>query len=210
MPVDLIVAVPFWEPNSASKSFSTMYDQTWVEKLYRGFARNLTRPFEFVCFTDRERDFEEPITCRRLSSLRPTYADCLEPYSLGRPMILVGLDTIITGNLDHFADYATTAHHVALPRAVYAENTVCNGVALVPSGFGWIWDELTDRSHPQADMERLRGIDYRVLDDIFPGHAVSYKRDVMMNGLNDARLVFFHGALKPNELDENWIREHWR
>ena len=38
-----------------------VYDTAYVEKLYRGFQRNLSIPFEFVCLTDRNYHFTENI-----------------------------------------------------------------------------------------------------------------------------------------------------
>ena len=207
----ITIACPFWQANDASKSFSTMYDEAWVEKLYRGFARNLTVPFNFVVFTDRVRKFSEPISQELLTNPRPGYGDCLEPYRLGEPMILVGLDTVVTGNIDHLAEYCLTADKIALPKAVYLPNTVCNGVALVPAGFDWIWHDFDGQGGDQADMVWLRKQDYAVIDDLFPGHVVSYKGHVKARGLGDARIVFFHGADKADQIAAQtpWVREHW-
>lgn len=99
----IVVATLLWDANRGSKGFSSMYDESWVEKLYRGFKRNLSHEFTFVCFTDRRRTFAEPIDQARLKDNPPTYASCIEPYRLDVPMILVGLDTIVVGSIDHLA-----------------------------------------------------------------------------------------------------------
>jgi hypothetical protein len=56
----LHVVTLLWDANLHSQVFSRDYDESWVEKLYRGFARNLSEPFRFVVFTDRERTFRAP------------------------------------------------------------------------------------------------------------------------------------------------------
>lgn len=205
----ITIATLFWQANDASKSFSCMYDETWVEKLYRGFARNLTVPFNFIVFTDRVRGYSEPITQELLTNPRPGYGDCLEPYRLGEPMILVGIDTVVTGNCDHLAVYCLTGERIAVPQDPYRPSRVCNGVALVPAGHGHVWTDWDRADIPDADMERLRGMDCAVLDDLFPGQIKSYKCHVKPGGLGDARIVYFHGAEKPHELSETWIRENW-
>ena len=43
----LTVVAPLWDANEKSLSFSRCYDESWVEKLYAGFCRHLTRPFRF-------------------------------------------------------------------------------------------------------------------------------------------------------------------
>lgn len=203
---DLAVVTLLWDANDESYAFSSMYDESWVEKLYRGFRRNLTLPFEFICFTDRERAFAEPVTQYRITSKKPSYADCIEPYRLGRPMILVGLDTVVTGNVDHLARHCLESSMIAVPRDPFFPETVCNGVALVPEGHEWIWA----RHRGENDMDWIRSLARKeVIDDLYPSHVVSYKGHVMFEGVGDARIVFFHGEQKPHQLDEPWIREHW-
>lgn len=201
----LTVATLLWDANRSSYDFSSMYDESWVEKLYRGFRRNLTHKFRFVCFTDRPRQFAEPIEQASLRERRPSYASCIEPYRLGVPMILVGLDTVITGDVNHLAAHCLRERQIALPRAVYRKGTVCNGVALVPAGH----DHVYTRHNGENDMEWMRQQDHVVIDDIWPGHVVSYKGHVKKNGLGDARIVFFHGKEKPHEIDAPWLRSCW-
>jgi hypothetical protein len=203
---DLAICTLFWDANDGSYSFSSMYDESWVEKLYRGFKRNCTLPFEFICWSEKDRTYSEPITQMRITSPKPGYADCIEPYRLNRPMILVGLDTVVTGNIDHLARYCLESPKLAVPRDPFFPGTVCNGVALVPEGQDWVW-----KNHKgENDMDWIRSLSRKdVIDNIFPGHVVSYKGHVMFEGVGDARIVYFHGEQKPHQLDEPWIREHW-
>jgi len=204
----LHVATCLWDANENSKSFSRCYDEAWVERLYRGFARNLLRPFRFVCFVDRKRTFLEAINQELLSSVQPGYGNFTEPYRLNEPMILVGLDTIILGNLDHFADYCLTADRIALPRDFkYPERSI-NGVALVPAG----WRKIADDWRGENDMEWLRNFPWTPINDRWPGQVQSYKLNVRATGLHpDARIVYFHGDPKPHALtDIKWVKKHWR
>ena len=207
----ITVATLFWQGNRHSRDFSSMYDESWVEKLYRGFARNLTQPFRFVVYTEKGRQFEVPVSLRRINSPEPSYADCIQPYELGEPMILVGLDTVICGNIDHLADYCLNGDVIALPVDPYAkgrngERIACNGVALVPAGHEHVftaWDG-------QNDMEWMRRQEHVFIDDLWPGQVVSYKGHVRRHGLGDARVVYFHGQDKPHQLAAgNPILEHW-
>lgn len=203
----LTVATLLWEPNDASQPFSRCYDESWVTRLYAGFARNLTVPWRFVLFTDRDRPLPDTIQQERLRSTKPDYSTCIEPYRFGVPMILVGLDTIVTGNIDHLAAHCFTADKIALPRDPYALHQACNGVALVPAGFQGVY-----RNHRgENDMDWMRQQPHCFMDDLFPGHVVSYKGTVRDKGLGDARIVYFHGLEKPHQLpDVPWTREHWR
>ena len=203
----ITVATLFWQANAASFDFSRGYDETWVEKLYRGFARNLTLPFRFVCFTDRPRDFCEPIEQEPIRG-RLDYSACIEPYRLGEPMILVGLDTVVTGNCDHLAAYCLDAQRLAVPLDPYAPHQVCNGVALVPRGHEHIAALHDGQTN---DMEWIRRFNPAVIDRLWPAQVASYKVHVAPRGLGDARIVYFHGHQKPQQLPHvGWIREHWR
>jgi hypothetical protein len=207
--MSLIVATCLWKANDKSQSFSRGYDEEWVEKLYRGFRRNLTVAFEFVVFVDLFRRFSEPaIRQTNLTTENPDYGCFIEPYRLDLPMILVGLDTIIVRNIDHMAEYCLTGEKVALPRDPYKPERSINGVALVPAGQRYIFDQWRGEN----DMEWLRKFPWQPIDDLWPGEVLSLKfHDVRRKGLQDARIVYFHGNPKPNEMLANdWVRENWR
>lgn len=203
----ITIATLLWDANAHSLIFSRHYHENDVEKLYRGFARNLTVPFRFVCFSERSRSYCEPIQQERLGAAVPDYGSCIEPYRLDEPMILVGLDTIVVGNCDHLAAYAIGADKPAVPRDPFHAPKVCNGVALVPQGNARIWTEFPGGN----DMEWIRKQDFAVIDEIFPDQVVSYKGAVRKSGLTeDTRIVYFHGRQKPHELGHvGWIARHW-
>ncbi|MBN9007246.1 MAG: hypothetical protein J0H40_17750 [Rhizobiales bacterium] len=205
----LHVATCLWQANGASQPFSRCYDESWVEKLYRGVARNLTQPFRFVLFTDEPRCLGPSISQEPLLARPISYGSFTEPYRLGQPMILMGLDTVITGNIDHLAGYCLTSDVIALPRDPYMPSRACNGVALVPAGKQDVWS----RWRGENDMEWIRQQPHAFIDDVFPGHVVSFKGHVRSHGLGDARIVYFHGNDKPHELvgrpEAEWVREHW-
>lgn len=202
----ITIATLLWDANGASHGFSRMYDESWVTRLYEGFARNLSMPFRFVLFTDKDRNLPPEITQEQLSNAKPTYADCIEPFRLNVPMILVGLDTVITGPVNHLAEYCMVADKIALPRDPYNLERASNGVALVPTGQRAVFDNWRGEND-LAWMQQQPCVD---LDALFPGQVVSYKGHVKKHGLGDARIVYFHGDQKPHQLkSEPWIRKHW-
>jgi hypothetical protein len=202
----ITIATLLWDANAASAGFSRMYHESWVTRLYEGFARNLSMPFRFVLFTDRARDLPPEITQEQLRNAKPTYADCIEPYRLNMPMILIGLDTVITGPVNHLVEYCMVADKIALPRDPYHLERASNGVALVPAGQRRVFDDWKG----QNDLEWMQQQPHVDIDALFPGQIVSYKGHVKKHGLGDARICYFHGREKPHELtSEPWIRKHW-
>jgi len=202
----LTIATLLWDRNKHSYGFSQCYDEQWVTRLHDGFARNLSSPFRFVLFTERERDLPEHIQQERMKTKRLDYSACIEPYRFGVPMILVGLDTVVTGPIDHLAEYCLTADKIALPRDPYHPERACNGVALVPAGQQYVWRNWNGEN----DMEWMRKQPHVYIDDLFPGQVNSFKGYVKEKGLNDSRIVYFHGNHKPHQLrEEPWIKTHW-
>lgn len=208
----LHIACCLWRPNARSHDFSLCYDETWVEKLYRGFRRNLTRPFRFVCFTDHKRSFSEPIEQERLATAVPHYGCLIEPYKLNEPTIICGLDMVIVRNLDHFAEYCLTADRPALVGhpTNKAKFGFINPVVFVPKGFGWIYDEWRGEN----DMDYLkRRDDFNDASELWPGQLLSLKLHRVLHGStppHDARIIYMHGRSKPHELGHvGWIKQHW-
>lgn len=202
----LTVCTLLWDANEDSHDFSKAYDESWVLKLKAGFDRNLTRPHRFVLFTDKKRDLPSDIEIEWIQG-KPSYSSCIQPYRMGCPMILVGLDTIVVGNIDHMADYCMTDTHIALPKDPYDGDNACNGVALVPRNQDYVFENWTGEN----DMQWMRAQKHKCLDMLFPHQIVSYKAHVKDNPkvLRDARIVYFHGREKPGEVKEDWVDKHW-
>jgi hypothetical protein len=200
----IAVITQFWDATDESFAFSRCYDEAWVEKLYRGFKRNLTIPFRFVCFSEKDRTYSEPIEQRRIIG-KPGYGSCIQTFTLDCPSIIVGLDTVITGNCDALAEYALSNRTLALPRDPYAPERACNGVCLVPAGHR----HIADLHEGQNDMDWIRQFPHEFIDDLFPKQVNSYKVHVKEQGLNDTRICYFHGLEKPHEIDEPWLADHW-
>ena len=203
------IIVPFWQPNDNSFDFSTMYTEEWVEKLYRGVDRNLDLPFEFICVTDREREFKEDI--KQVMFKDPEncgYWSCIECFQWDGPAIIMGLDTVITGNITELARYALTPGKLmAMPIDPNFTNPpiACNGVTLLPPGY----EEIYLTHNGENDMEWQREFPHVFIDDVFPWKVKSYKKHVKKRGLGRCSIVYFHGKEKPHEIDEEFVREHW-
>ena len=52
--------------NVVCMKWASVYGPEYVNKLYRGVARNLTMPFRFVCFTEDPNGVDESVECKPL------------------------------------------------------------------------------------------------------------------------------------------------
>jgi hypothetical protein len=203
----LVVAACLWDANEKSLPSSRCYDESWAEKLYRGFKRNLDVPFRFVVFTDRERQFCKGIEQERLQAKNPGYGCLIEPFKLNEPTIICGLDTVVLDRVGHMARYCLDGDSIALPAHPSKPGVTINPVVFVPKGHRRVFDEWRGEN----DMEWLGQQDHIKTDVMWPGEIRSYKlHDVRVRGVQNARIVFFHGNPKPDGLIHlDWVRKHW-
>lgn len=202
----LTVATCFWLANRHSAPASRDYTADWVNKLARGFARNLTVQHRFVVLTDRPYTFDDGVQQELLSTDEPTWASMIEPFRIEGPLIVVGLDTIVRDNIDHLARWCEKADRIALPRSP-GKPYACNGVALVPAGK----TDIHSRWRGENDMEWLRAQEHVLIDSLWPEQVVSFKQYVRPRGVRQSRIVYFHGAPKMADIvHEPWVAEHWR
>jgi len=206
----LHVACCFWDANQYSKDFSKRYDETWVEKLYSMFRRNLTLPFKFIVFTDYQRDYlESRIHQAALMTKVPTYGCMIEPFCLGEPTIVCGLDTIILSNIDHMARYCLDdGAKVAIPNHPSLPGRKINPIAFVPRGNRGIFESWCGEN----DMEWLEKQDTVDTNLLWPNQILSLKlHDIRRKGVQGARIIYFHGEPKADSMGNvDWVREHWR
>lgn len=203
----LHVACCLWDANGHSQSFSRCYDETWAEKLYRGFKRNLTQPFRFVCFVDYPRAFDElEIDQEILEADEPNYGCMIEPFKLNEPTIICGLDTVILQNIDHMAEYCLSGEKIAVPKHPSLPDII-NPVVLVPKGHRAVFDSWNGEN----DMQWMGKQGVVFTDTMWPGQILSLKmHDIRRKGPQGARIVYFHGDPKPPALMQlDWVKENW-
>lgn len=213
------IAVVLYQGEDVPAHSLGIFTPEWVDRLYRGIKRNTTRPFRFVCFVDREYEFKEPIESIPLKLPYRNMFSLLEPFSedLGR-VLFMGLDTVITGNIDHLMDYRG-------PFAMLKDpwyDRPCSGVMAFPYT-PEIWDNFVAQHEEAArkatmfgfpsDMIYLATVPHVLLDGLGLAKGIhSYKAHIKPNPalLKDACIVYFHGKEKPHELTHlGWVREHW-
>lgn len=197
-----------WDANDLSHEFSRAYTEEWAVKLFNGFRRHCTVPYRCVLYVDRLRDLPANI----IQVVRPGlgkqgYSDCIVPFSENRPMILVGLDTLILGNIDKMARWCLdNPGKLALPKHP-CEDWSINGVVL----WGGNDPKIFGDWNGENDMDWIREFPHERIDELWPGKVRSWRYHVRRDGVGKARIVYFHGRLKFNELlDDPLIRNEWR
>ena len=146
-------------------------------------------------------------------------------------ILYLDLDQVIIGSLDDLIRYPS-AHcymkdfpsHACPPGREHDAN---NSTALIRNNGGAkVWEEYVNAGMPTWDPFLYPGLQplplaglsimndpkYGVKYDLFPENWIcSYKLEVQKRGIpEDCRIVVFHGRPKPHEVDEPFVKEHWR
>lgn len=208
------IACVLYQGEDVPEHSKGIFDAEWVDRLYRGIKRNTTRDFRFVCYSDQEYPFKEPIERRPFRLPYKNMFSLLEPFQSTERTIFMGLDTIITGNIDFLFDL----EGFWMLRDPYFPERDCSGV-MVFDPQPELWEFIEGNHERLANENRMFGhpSDMIFLDKVShktiegPERGIySYKVHVRDSGLpKDAKIVYFHGREKPHELSEPWVIEHW-
>ena len=148
----------FWVPDAGSK-FAAPYTANDVRRLQKMVAKNLTVPHEFAVITDRpylfaddenikavtiDRTTHVPGTCYvRLMTFHPN-----GPEMIGDKVLVLDLDTLIVGNIDHLATreedlvlWRNPARHPSKPgRSIYNTSLLLHKCGTMPE----LWQAFVD------------------------------------------------------------------
>lgn len=148
----------------ACLKWGTKYNAEYVNKLYRMVDRNITIPYEFVCFTENTTGLDKNIKTYSLPKLR---ADgwWYKPMFVGADLPLKGtllfldLDVIVFKNIDKLFRYQPNRFNICrdFNRSQRKDwNRMNSSVFRVNIGqYDNLWQQF--KLNPQAHMQRLRG-----------------------------------------------------
>lgn len=208
----------------------------YVVKLKSSVMRNLSLPHNFICFMDEYNiiKYNAKTFMKHLGiEVRTLHAYSwvgkfpkLYAYNRfanleGRVLIL-DLDTVVTGNLNEIASYrgdfcvrawfkgipknewvpdgdmiAFEANSKTAKHIDYHFNTYLNHLEVLYEGRERL---VLKKFVPNSDMWQK----------LYPGQIVSYKNDCLKGLPENARLVSFHGDPRPHVVQEKWVLENWR
>lgn len=185
------------------------FTDEYVYRLEADVYKHLKTPFQFACYTDRHFPDME------LRPLAPNLKGWFNKFSLwltpsDGDILYFDLDTIITGDIQHFANVGQTTLLNDLGRNL-SEWRLQSGMMYLTQETR----ELLRRAHCEGSfasggdgqwMHKVLGNTVHRWQDKFPGQICSYKYDVCKkwNGKipADVRVVCFHGKPRPHEV--NW------
>jgi len=209
-------ACVFFKPNDVVPDYSRCYNESWVEKLYRGVQRHTPPPWNFICLVDRIYEFKEPIQQIRLEDPHSDWQSLMELFRLEGTVLGMGLDTLITGDLSEIMTYTGP---LALTKgqdhdSLGSPQVPANGVMLFNNG-PEIYRRFRDdperrKAYLGAYVSELAWLrlhysgknqpDY--VEDLFPGQVLHYNWHIAKGNYDEkkARVVYFAGRTKPHTM----------
>lgn len=227
-----------WKKNNKGYKLKAPVEYTsdHANILYHSIKRNTTLSFDFVCVTDDPRGLDPEITYVPLWNICSNLGGCynrLYIFSkeikniLGPRFICIDLDCVIVGNIDNILlrseDFVINRY--------YSNNNInqmYNGaLILMNSGARTnVWNkfkkdetanlleiikkELLLVGSDQAWIHYVLGTEeatFTCEDGVYDYSLIRNKEKLPEN----ARIVFFHGALDPSLEKDNvkWVKDHW-
>ena len=152
------------------------------------------------------------------------------PWIKTDSILALGLDCVIVGSLDELitfpSDLAAMKDYPAHCCPKGKEKDMSGDVMLIRNDADRpLWDAYVKAGKPTWDCRNIPAdATFRMCGqgwinetravhvDLFPENwVISYKLGVRGRGLpDDCRIVSFHGQPKPGDVDEEWIKEHWK
>lgn len=205
------------------------YDVKYVNALANGIAKNLTRPYEFVCLTDCGEGFNSNV--HRIIPLDHGFERWWSKIELFAPnkfntdrVFYLDLDTIITSEINDIAMYSGNFfglrdfyNQMGLGSGLMAWSNADPVVAQIYEKFMESPDAHM-RNHRMGDQEFINNtlgnyIEY--VQDLYPNKIYSYKKDCVDAHKNisipeSASIVCFHGKPRPHHVRDPKISQYFQ
>ncbi len=213
------------------------YDSDYVNKLYCGIKRNATIPFTFHCFTDNvdgllnDAIISHPLPYENVEGWWQKLYLFSDEINIEGRVLFLDLDTLITGNIDHYITHNTG--FVALRDLWAGADNVGSAIMSFEVGkHKQIWEtfirnpEHEMRSiHPHGDQKIIQKYQQQrtYWQDLFPNEIMSFKSNCLSGLPANAKIICYHGRPSiPESINTTtnvqrfvipptpWVKQYWR
>jgi hypothetical protein len=189
--------------------------RSYAERLKSSFLRNTVGLFDWVEFNEGNIPVEFLAMEWNLTKMY-MYSGCLKAYDW---VVCLDLDLVLTGSLDFLLKHRSD--NLVTCRGAYRDMPGGSVIGFNPNA-DWVGYLVYYLKENLMDVERFTNgserLFYRLLrdnemldveywQDSYPGRILSYKGDGFRDG---ASIVRFHGEPRPHQVDDAWVKEHWR
>ena len=215
--------------------WGTKYGSDYVNKLYKGFKRNLNKKFNFFCITDNTDNLDSEIRTMELecefkgwmkkSVLFNKKCKIIIYFKdtdhLSRRIMFIDLDMIVVGNLDYLFDYNGDFCLMKTDdiQCESSKNGYNSSIILWKNGFGKEIYSTLLKYHDYITKQIVRFDHYLEFliknsdftGDCFPSKILDY--NFYCKGKTqlptECTIVAFPRSPKPHECTEEFLMKHW-
>lgn len=215
-----------WDARHQNRGGDPELQSVYIERMANMVARHLTLPHRFIVFADDQSKVPDGIESLPLE---------LDWYSRGLPkaylyggvapeftdenLLVMDLDAVIVGNIDcffeHDHDLVAKERFYMLPKIVTDGDIIFSKLGSKKSKkCGQLFhQEMGNRGATTQfgdEREVLGRAGAITWGEVIPGRLVSYKRHCQQWLPQSARIVSFHGKPLPDQVKDEWVKEHWQ
>lgn len=214
--------------NVLCMKWGTAYSADYVNRLHNMVKRHLTKPFDFVCFTDDPKGLQKGIIVKPIPEITVPLKNQYSPWKklalykkdlegLSGKALFLDLDVVIVDNIDCFFDYSDKfsiiENWTQKGRGIGNSSVFCFTIGQYPK----IYDDfqrdpnpiVNEHDNEQIYLSKVIGEN----KDYFPDTwCRSFKRHCVNKSFirlfkeahfpKDAKIIVFHGNPKPDEAME--------
>jgi len=191
------------------------YKPGHVIALGRQIKKHTTVPYRFICYTDIPPGVDlEGAEIVPLIDNYPGWWSCVEIWRTVGPVVAMGLDTMILGNIDDLINYAQSMRpdEFGLLKSWFKQGGYINGIQVWNGDWSWLYDQF---DYDKA-LKEFRGDENYLLDALtkidFPVKAIQADVPGIRNCKGwkrgrDTRILVFYGPFKPWKSGYLWRKE---
>ncbi len=169
---------------------------------------------DFVCYTDYKGEIPGVKSIPLINDW-PGWWAVPEVYRTVGPTVVVGVDTVIHGNIDGLFRIAqgSKPDEFWMIRAFRPPARTISGIMAWNGDWSWLYDEFDYEKQSrnlrgEEDYTNLqlkkRGIQPKAIQDVYP-FVYSWKRHCQKQGIPaSCKVLVFHGKPRPHEVPEIW------
>jgi hypothetical protein len=210
--------------------WGTKYGPEYVKRLYEGVRRNISVPFQFVCFTEDSSGLEAVahIQCMGLEPGWNGWWNKASLFSSSFPLttrvLYIDLDTVVTGSIDALASYRGDF-------AILSTRGIDNEGKDFSNGYNssiLMWDAASTKFSAVCECLRehfdlihrfihrfdhwleMMVMDADLVQDVYPTQVVDFNNACTVAVPDGARVVVFPLKPKPHEVvSPSWVQRMW-
>ena len=198
------------------------YSLDWVDKLYRGVARNLDIPFQFTCLSN----VDTPYNTVKLISNSNKFWNKIELFRkdlFDGPVLYFDLDVVICKNITENVKKLLSSDKFLMTQEPY--RNIDNSSMLYWNGdYSYLYDNYVNNQHniitEYADISRNgalgdqayihENVDHGLIEKYTDKNFIEWRHHKIETEITDPSILIFTSRQKPsNNLYLNTVKENW-